>query len=480
MQTKNFLFIRLFVFFSFYLFGVSAQTPSLASKIDGLLKDKFYQGATVGISVYDLTNSKSLYQYNDRKLCRPASNMKLLTSAAALQYLTPDAVFHTGLFYTGNIDESGKLEGNIYVSAGFDPELSSADLDTLVSLIKKAGITGINGNIYTDVSAADTLLWGKAWAWDDDMEAFQPYLTPIPVNKGVVKLRIIPASPNRPPVIKTEPESSFIQIRNRAITVWKSQKPAKETIAFNRIYDGKTNIIDISGSIAASAKPHEIKISLKNPNEYFQRLFLEKLRTDFPGDSIFAGGIAAVPADAVQAGAVSRSMKEVIFRLNKTSDNLNAELLVYALGRRAGHLPSSTEKGIDVIRQLITEIGMQPEKYRIVDGSGLSGQNYLSPELMVALLKYMYSSPCFELFKESLPVAGKDGTLTYRMRNSGAQGKISAKTGSITGVCTLSGYATARNGHLLAFSVMIQNFVEKTSFVAGNYMDKICEALVSN
>ncbi len=476
-------FLRLdwckWIIYTFLYVGVAtAQPTTLQGRIDRLLANDFFKTASAGISVYDLTERKTLYVHNEKQLCRPASNMKLLTSAAALSYLTPAYNFKTQLFHTGIIDESGKLLGDIYLSGGFDPELSSADLDTLVVSIKKAGINSVEGNLYLDVSMSDSVFWGKAWSWDDDLEAFQPYLSPIPLNKGVVKLKVIPASPDRAPIIKTDPESSFIQVVNRATTVWKSAEPPKKSLRFSRDCNGRYNQIVVSGVIASSSNTYETMISLKNPYGYVLTLFSEKIAALLPESRIMGTGLSEIPNDAQLLGCTLHCLTEVVRQLNKESDNLNAEMLLYALGYQPENKPSSTEKGIATIQQMISKVGLNPKSYKIVDGSGLSNQNYLSPELLVAILKYMYATPEFTLFKESLPIAGVDGTLAHRMGSTSTLRKISAKTGSITGVSTLSGYATARNGHLLAFSIMIQNFVEKTSYVSANYIDKVCEVLM--
>jgi len=465
-----------------FLYAASAvaqpATTALQHRLNRLLNDDFFQRATIGVAVYDLTDRKTLYVHDEKRLCRPASNMKLLTSATALSVLTPEYSFKTGVYYTGAINEEGQLFGDIYLVGGFDPELKSADLDFLILLMKKAGINSVDGNLYLDVSMADSVHWGKAWSWDDDMEAFQPYLSPIPLNKGVAKLKVIPASPNRAPIIKTEPESSFIQVVNRATTAWNSAEPPAKTLRFIRGNNDNKNCIVVSGTISASASAYETMISLKNPSGYALTLFAEKLAEQFPESNIRMTGMMHVPPDAQSIGYTTHSMAEVVKRLNKESDNLNAEMLLYALGyERNADEPASTEKGIAVVRQVIAQMELDPQAYSIVDGSGLSNQNYLTPELMVAVLKHMYQSQYFELFRQSLPIAGEDGTLAYRMKNSAAFRKVTAKTGSLTGVSTLSGYVTARNGHLLAFSIMIQNFVEKTSFVAVNYIDRICEAL---
>jgi len=456
---------------------VAAQ-PTLHSRLNSLLGDDFFQRASIGVAVYDLTDQKMLYAHNEKRLCRPASNMKLVTAATALSVLTPDYSFKTGVYHTGVVDESGRLFGDIYLAGGFDPELKSADLDTLILRMKKAGIHSIEGNLYLDASMADSVFWGKAWSWDDDMEAFQPYLSPVPINKGVVKLKVIPASPGRAPVIKTEPESSFIRVVNRATTVWKSDIPTQNTLRFSRDLVDGCNRITVSGIIPVSeTNAYETTISLKNPRGYVLTLFAEKMSEQLPGSKIHVAGTMRVPANAQNLGYATHSMTEVLMRLNKHSDNLNAEMLLYALGYRQNAAPSSTGKGIAVVHQFTDQVGHHPKTYSMVDGSGLSNQNYLTPELLVAVLKHMYQSPYFVLFRHSLPIAGEDGTLTNRMKNTAAHRKVTAKTGSLTGVSTLSGYVTASNGHLLAFSIMVQNFTERASYVAAYYIDSICEAL---
>ncbi len=458
---------------------VSAQSVTdLQSRIDRLLNEEFYQGAAVGISVYDLTANKVLYQKNEKKLCRPASNMKLLTSAAALHYLTPAYMFATHLWYTGNIDDSGCLQGNIYMEGGFDPMLSSTDLDTMMSFLRKKGINSIRGTLFIDVSMADAVYWGKAWSWDDDLEAFQPYLSPLPINKGVVKLKVIPEQPGSAPLIKVDPVSSFIRVENDATTVWKNTEPTKKTLRFSRDCDGVCNTIVVSGTIAAASNSYETTISLQYPQGYISTLFMEKIFEQFPTSQLNYGGLSEVPAKAQNAGFVTHSLVEVMRQTNKESDNLNAEMFLYALGHQYRDRPSSTDKGIEMLQEMFSLAGLDPKKYSIVDGSGLSNQNYVSPELMVSVLKYMCTSADFDIFKNSLPVAGVDGTLAHRLQSPGTYRKVFAKTGSITGVSTLSGYLSTRDGHMLAFSIMIQNFVEKTSYVATHYVDKLCEALV--
>jgi D-alanyl-D-alanine carboxypeptidase/D-alanyl-D-alanine-endopeptidase (penicillin-binding protein 4) len=463
--------------FLLWLPMVTAPAQTLQNRLDLLLEDKFYQTATVGIAVYDLTDNQPLYNRNELRLCRPASNMKLLTAATALHYLTAAYEFRTRLSYKGTIDSTGCLNGDLYLIGGFDPEFNSADLDSMVCRLQEAGICRFEGQLYIDLSMGDDVYWGKGWSWDDDMETFQPYMMPLPLNKGVVKLKISPSSPDHAPVTQTEPQSAFIQIDNQATTVKKTSIPSKKSLQFSRSSNETYNLITISGSIGAKAAAYETQISLQHPETYVLTLFAEKLTAQLPGSVPTCCGVLISPEYTNVVGDVRHSMHTVIRKMNKESDNLNAEMLLYALGQQCCGEPSSTGKGIKRMYQMIRKFDLNPERYSIVDGSGLSNQNYLTPELMVAVLKYMSQRPEFALFKSSLPEAGVNGTLKYRMKETPAYRKVFAKTGSLTGVSTLSGYVMAQNGHTLAISIMIQNFVEKASFVHTNYIDKICAQL---
>ncbi|MDR0815498.1 MAG: D-alanyl-D-alanine carboxypeptidase/D-alanyl-D-alanine-endopeptidase, partial [Bacteroidales bacterium] len=451
----------------------------LQRNLDRLLDDDFFQTATIGVSVYDLTADAPLYNRNERRLCRPASNMKLLTAAAGLHRLTASYEFTTTLSYTGIIDETGCLSGDLYIIGGFDAEFTSAGLDSMVNMLEAIGIRRFDGTIYADVSAAEKVQWGKGWSWDDDTEAYQPYLTALPFNKGVVKLKVTPASPSRNPAVHLEPNTEFIQLDNRATTTWKATEPTQETLKFSRTGDDAGNLIEITGAIATKAKPYERDVSVQSPVGYVLTVFAEKLNAQFAGSRAVGGGEMVVPKQAAPVGKIRHSLPEIIRQMNKESDNLNAEMLLYAIALQDGGQPATTEKGIEQVEQLIKQLGFNPKNFSVVDGSGLSNQNYLTPELLVAVLKLMHQSSDFSLFKSSLPEAGIDGTLKNRMKETAAYRKVFAKTGTLTGVSTLSGYIEAKNGHLLAFSIMVQNFTVKAREVNTKYIDKICEQIVN-
>ncbi len=188
--------------------------------------------------------------------------------------------------------------------------------------------------------------------------------------------------------------------------------------------------------------------------------------------------IKNLPENAVYLTSINRSIDTVLSDLNKESDNLNAEMLIYAMAYKDSGAPANADNGLAAVKRFIDSLGFNSANYSIADGSGVSHYNLVSSELLLELLKYMYynQQKLFELFYNSLAVAGVDGTLKNRMKNSSAQNNVHAKTGTLNGVSNLSGYVTAKNGHLLTFSILIQNFVNDYS-TARNFQNKICELL---
>jgi D-alanyl-D-alanine carboxypeptidase/D-alanyl-D-alanine-endopeptidase (penicillin-binding protein 4) len=185
-----------------------------------------------------------------------------------------------------------------------------------------------------------------------------------------------------------------------------------------------------------------------------------------------------IPDYAINLFNFDRPFGNVITHLNKVSYNLGAEMTLYAISAKYFGTPATAKNGIKMVDSLITLAGMNPSDYRIVDGSGVSHYNLISSELILAVLKYMYydKPDLFTILYNSFPIAGVDGTLDNRMKNTPAQNNVHAKTGTLSGVCSLSGYVTAKNGHLLAFSMLVQNYVGSSKIGRG-FQDRICNIL---
>jgi len=476
MQKFEAKIVFIFLFGMFFFQKTIAQTGSekVIKAIDEILDDNYFEHTTIAVDIFDITSNKSLYKKNSKLLLHPASNMKLVTTIAALEYLGPDYEFKTSLYHTGIIMDS-ICYGDVFVQGGFDPDFTTDDLEVLVKQIRKFGINEIRGNLYGDVSQMDSLYWGKGWMWDDDPSTDFPYMTPLIINDAAIKIVYQPGLIGKEISYELVPETNFFNISNTSITT--KQDTSNFEISRNWLNHG--NEISISGDISFKEKQDTVELNIINPEYYFIYLFKEKLKEN---SISFLGRIdtLTLPEFPKHIYTHTRKFKDIINNLNKESDNLSAEMTLRALGLKQFNKKTTAKNGIKVIDSLITRVELNPKNYNIVDGSGVSHYNLVSTELLVQLLKYMYKSSKqnYKILYNSLPIAGVDGTLEKRMRRSKAYKNVHAKTGTLSGVSTLSGYLTSRNKHRIAFSIFVQNFVG-SSKVARRYQDKICKYLAA-
>lgn len=453
-----------------------SYSQSVKDKIDSLLKDQFFQTSIIAANIYDLKTSSYLYRLNSRLLLHPASNMKLLTSVAALLSLGTDYQFITSLYYDGDIVGS-TLYGNLYIEGGCDPEFKQQDLMRFVTLLKELNIKSIEGNIYADVSFKDSIYWGVGWMWDDDPSTDAPYLSALNINGNAVKVTLASGNVGQPADIILDPPSSFFSISNRTLTVFNKEE---ENFFITRNWIERKNEIVAAGRVSLGKVNNptgDKSINVIYPEFYFLTLFKETLERNgilVKGEA----GIQNLPAFNKYVGSVPTPLMTVLMNVNKNSNNLSAEMLLYALAEKHFGRPATALNGIKIINELIRLTGQDPEKYRIVDGSGVSHYNLISAELLCDILKYIYNyeKSVFLYLYETLPVAGIDGTLSKRMTTNAAYKNVRAKTGTLSGVSSLSGYVTAANGNLIAFSILIQNHVGQTS-KAREIQDQICRIL---
>lgn len=459
------LFVNLFL-------SAQVTTDNLIAKLDSLTSSTFFDTAAVSIDIFDLTTNKILYQKNNKLLLHPASNMKVLTTAAALFFLGKDFAFETSLRYDGIIIDS-TLYGNLYFIGGCDPDFTTTDLHTLVSSVKELGVNRIQGNIYGDISMLDSLYWGDGWMWNDDPSTDFPYLTPLTINDNAVKVDVFSANLNEKPKVAFEPNSTFFKVDNSAITVGNQLT----SLEITRDFVHRENDIIVKGIINQSDSVYSDEVNVVYPDKYF--LTLAKEEIEKLGVSVIGNiEISKLPEETEHLKIFKRKFADVINNLNKQSDNLSAEMTLRALAFKIYGKPATADNGVRLVDSLITIAGMNPRNYRIVDGSGVSHYNLVSTELLNAVLKYFYlkQPELYKTFTQSFPLAGVDGTLKRRMKNTFAQNNLRAKTGTISGVSSLSGYVTTKNNHQLSFSIMIQNHVRKT-YRAIYFIDQICALL---
>ncbi|MEG2854411.1 D-alanyl-D-alanine carboxypeptidase/D-alanyl-D-alanine endopeptidase [Bacteroides sp.] len=444
----------------------------LASKFDSLIARLLPSGSEAGIAVYDLTERKPLYTYRDKHLAHPASTMKLLTTITALSQPDSDKPFRTELWYQGVI-EHDTLQGDLYVVGGFDPEFGEKGMMALVDDIATLPCSVINGRVYGDVSMKDSLYFGNGWLWDDTPFAYQPYLSPLMYEKGVVTVTATPSTQQGAKArLTVKPASTYYTLSNQ--TQSRTSGAGKFIVTRDWLSDG--NHITVAGNVQHTQRD---AVNMRSSQDFFMYTLLDRLRskgiavtegyayTEFRKDSA-----------SVQVSSWETPVEEVVEKIMKESDNLNAEAMLYRMGAQAtGRKYVSATDGIAEIIKLATQLGYQPDTYKIADGSGLSRYDYLSPALLLDFLVYAYSqTELFQKLYKALPIAGIDGTLKHRMKAGKAYKRVHAKTGSYTGINALAGYLKASNGHDIAFVIMNQNVLSPAK--ARAFQDAVCELLV--
>lgn len=449
------------------------RAETLSSRIDRLIKDKLPEGSNVGISIYDLSANTHLYGYQADKLSRPASTMKLLTTITALSRPDADEPFRTEVWYKGTI-ERDTLWGDIYVIGGFDPEFDEEALDSLVNATARFPFSVIKGMVYGDVSMKDSLYWGSGWLWDDNPHSFQPYLSPLMLNKGIVTVTASPGAQGDTARIECVPASSYYTLTNKT----ESRTPSAGRFRVSRDWLTNGNNIAATGNVNSR---HSSTVNLFSSQDFFMHTFMDRLQAKGVRFSSSSCGFGEFLKDSVSVRMASyeTSVQEVVKQIMKESDNLSAEAMLCRLGAQSsGKKNVSAEDGLSAVRLLIKKLGYVPNHYNLADGCGLSSYNYISPELLVAFLKYAYSrTDIFRKLYKALPIGGVDGTLEFRMKKGTPSHKnVHAKTGSFTAISCLAGYLKAWNGHEIAFAIMNQNVLSGRK--ARAFQEAVCDELI--
>ena len=424
----------------------------IRSAIHTILSDSVLTKATVGIKIVALRNGAVLFKQNENKLFHPASTLKLVTAATALHRLGPGYRFLTTVSAHGSI-QGHTLKGDIVVRGTGDPLLTVADFDSLITEIKAKGIETITGDLIGNRTLFDSISWGAGWMWDDEPSSDEPFITPLSVEGNSILFTVTPGNAaGSVPAFEQRPTTSYITVRNEGTT---SDDTLIPPLLITRNHG--ENLFRISGRLAPNSLPSEYSVSVANPDLYFLTLFKEHLLSH----GIRWTGIIRVDTvtgnrDIVRSG---HTLDSVLYFMDKSSNNLAAENLLRTIGIFRSGPPGSVVNGIAAVGDYLAECGIDTASLHIADGSGVSWYNIITPDAMVKLLASEYRhKKTFPVFYESLPVGGVDGTLKSRFRGSRAEGNVHAKTGSLSGVSTLTGYVGSADHQMVAFCIMCDHY----------------------
>lgn len=437
----------------------------------------------------DLTNGATIASHRPQSAHTPASIMKVVTTAAALNTLGADYRYETQLAYSGEIQE-GILQGDLYIIGSGDPTWGGAELDgtlewdaqiqELVAAIQRAGITEITGSIIGDGTAYESAVNAPTWQWNDLGNYYGAGVSGLNINENRYKLTFYrSATPGtKTEVIKLEPQLPYVSFENEVKTGPKGSRDEAYIYGAPLTYKRA-----IRGTIPSGSTPFTIKGSLPDPPFFVAYALSQQLaksgvtisnRVTTQRARLLDGHLRETINPI--ATYTSPRLSLIADRCNKESINLYAESMLKALALKAKG-EASTAAGVEAIYEFYESRGVSLEGAYIEDGSGLSPRTAISAQHMTAILKSIAQDPSLAaMIKPSLAVAGESGTLKYILRTSPAKGKIIGKSGSMTRVRAYAGYATAANGHEIAFCIIVNNF-DCTSSVMRKKLEPLLEAL---
>jgi len=494
--------------------GERGDVAKFRARVAEILSDARANRAYWGISVADRDSGRVLYALNDDHFFTPASNAKIFTTALALSVLGADYRFHTTIESNAVLGSDGRLGGDLIFVGRSDPDLSNrkypyekgnlkdGPVDKVLAEMADAavakGLKEVDGDVVGDDSYFPYDPYPAGWNAGDLFFGFGAPVSAIAFNDNTVTVEMRPgAMPGEKPETTVQPEAAAKELEFELSTV-----SASEKASFAVVRQPGENFISLRGAISPGHAPIRTDVAMLDPAETAAVELKQLLEargvlvkgsirvrhgappwTSVSGEPILDHPIDQRAAEGtpganplVLAEHVSQPLLEIVRMTNKVSQNLHAEILLRAVGREKFGV-GSTAAGLKAERDFLKAAGVADGDVVLSDGSGLARDDLVTPRAAVALLRYALRQPWGESFLATLPVAGVDGTLENRMKNTPAAGLVEAKTGSADHARALSGYATTRAGEHLVFSLFDNNNPQHWSDATAA-LDAITEAMV--
>jgi D-alanyl-D-alanine carboxypeptidase/D-alanyl-D-alanine-endopeptidase (penicillin-binding protein 4) len=490
---------------------------ALAARLAAHISQARFAPAAWGVKVVSLDSGKTIFEHNGEKYFNPASNAKLYTCALTLDRLGADFKIKTSIYATTHPDASGTLKGDLTIYGRGDPTIAARlhegdynkPLEALIAQIKAAGIQRIEGDLIGDESFFNTPPLGAGWEWDDLQEYYGAEVSALSIHDNSLDVFVKAADRvGLPCKITVGPATNFFTFINRTQT---APKGTATSITYYRPVG--ENIVYVSGRLAVdNVKGYQTSVAVHNP----ALLFVTLLK-----DALVKNGIAVkgqlrtidwkyrevTPLNLsklLELGAIdSPPMADIIREVLKPSQNLYAQMCLLQVGVQSlavssrqpvteakafdttsqqpstgssktqqptqttdSQLQTAEELGVAALKDFLNEAGVKKGDVLLEEGSGLSRRDIITPNATIALLKFMSQHKFAQAYFEGLPIAGVDGTLKNRMKETAAAGNVRAKTGTLRYVYALSGYVTTAGGEKLAFSIMLNNYYNAERTIA--------------
>lgn len=492
------------------------QEKLLAARIEKILAEPETSRGFWGIDIRS-ASGEVLYARNADKLFTPASNTKLFTTATAFALIGPDYKFQTTVETAGALDTHGRLVGDLVLVGRGDPNLSGRNLpfyvrtqrdapadkvlEELADQVVAKGVKFVDGDLVGDDSFYAFERYGEGWSQEDLATQWGAPVSALTINDNVLTVKVLPGDrPGEKAFVAIDPFADYYQVDNRIITTPPGTGPRR--VDFRR-EPGSDRLV-LWGYIPVDDPGGAEQLAIEDPAQFAAELFrtlLEKRgvviygktrarHTELASLSTFSvttlapasGGPTRAPSalnpPLVLASHQSQPLLDDLTVTNKVSQNLHAELLLRLLGREKG-TTGTIEGGLEVVKGFLAQAGISSDDYFFADGSGLSRLNLVAPRAIVRLLQYASTQSWGSRFRDTLPVAGEDGTLVNRLKTPPAAGQVDAKSGALGHVSALSGYATTASGQQLIFSILVNNTSQPGSRTE-ELIDRVVEAMVND
>jgi D-alanyl-D-alanine carboxypeptidase/D-alanyl-D-alanine-endopeptidase (penicillin-binding protein 4) len=440
-------------------------TAPLAAALDSVFADTAFRRATWGVLVRDPRTGETLYRRGAERMLVPASNMKVVTGAAALEALGPDWRYRTTVAAGGPV-QGGTLRGDLVVRGSGDPTIGArfgggdprAVFRAWADSLRARGVTRVAGRVVGNDDVFDDVPLGRGWAWDDLGAGYSAEVGGLELNEGVVGVRVAPgARAGEPARVTLSPPTAYVPVENRVLTSSGGTPPRVDA---GRAATG-TGIV-VTGVVPPDTAGVDEEVAVRDNTLYFATVLRETLRAagiEVQGPAVDADALPAAEKGATATPLfvhASPPMREVLAAFLKPSQNQYGELLLKTLGRELRG-EGTASAGAAAIDSLFRARGLPAGALAQADGSGLSRYNLVAPELLAAVLEHMTKSPHWQTWHAALPVGGTDGTLASRFRGTPLAGRVHAKTGTLSGVRALSGYVPGPDGQPLVFSIVLNH-----------------------
>lgn len=478
------LFFAFSQLFTMSLTTMASDQTALEESLRAVIQSPLLKKMSYGINIVRPGNNAPIFNRRGGELFGVASNLKLLTTAAALEYLGPNFEYKTYVTAHGTITPSGDLLGNLVIKGCGDPNISGRFYqgktttipDAWAAAVAGRGIRRISGDIVADDTVFDRIYTNPNWPIN---QLSQWYCAPgcgLSFNDNCADITVLPSKKAGDIVsLQVEPGTAYITIINTC-----TYTANKKEHGYSLYRKPGTNQISIKGKFWINAVSEKHWVTIHNPALYLATVFKEALMrkgVTVTGNTrlVNEGDLSAVKEETITS-TVS-TMEQAVTVTNKHSQNFYAEQILKTLGAQLQG-SGTVQAGLVVLNNFMKKLGFDVQEYQVMDGCGLSKGNRLSPNMITAILAYMSKHPAKNVFYHSLPSSGIDGSLQHRSVSPKYKDKIHAKTGYIAGVSALSGYVDTANGDIIIFSFLINNV--KSLRDARKIQDDVCAVLVNH